>query len=83
MVCDALRNQTYVDDICYGGDTVADVLSIQRDLISKLARTGFELRKWSSNTPAVLQTVPVDHRAVKSMSFVDDENIGTKVLGLH
>jgi hypothetical protein len=58
LVRDALCYQTYVDDICYGADNVASVLAVQSDLISVLARSGFELHKWSSNTPAVLQAIP-------------------------
>ncbi|XP_050064202.1 uncharacterized protein LOC126553053 [Aphis gossypii] len=80
--CDALRHQTYVDDICYGADTVNDVLSIQAELTSVLAGAGFELRKWASNTAPVLQAVPDEFRVIKSTSFAGDEGGETKVLGL-
>lgn len=82
LVREALCYQTYVDDICYGADTVADVVAIQRDLNAVLARSGLELRKWASNTPEILRAVPTDHRAVKSSSFADDDGVGTKVLGV-
>ncbi|KAF0709228.1 Integrase catalytic domain-containing protein, partial [Aphis craccivora] len=82
-VRDALNHHTYVDDICYGANTVEDVVAVQHDLNTVLARSGLELRKWASNTPAILQTVPADHRAVKSSSFANDDSVGTKVLGLH
>lgn len=83
LVRDALCHHTYVDDICYGADSVTEVVAVQRDLNKVLARAGLELRKWASNTTAILHTVPADHRAVKSLSFADDDSVGTKVLGLH
>ncbi|XP_025417938.1 uncharacterized protein LOC112688790 [Sipha flava] len=82
-VRDALCHQTYVDDICYGADTITDAVAVQSELNSVLARSGFELRKWSSNTSAILQAVPADHCVVKSTSFADDDSVGTKVLGIH
>lgn len=81
-VCNALLTQTYVDDICCGGDTVDEVLALQSDLICVFARSGLDLRKWASNTPRVLQSVPIEHRALGSLSFSDNETLGTKVLGL-
>jgi len=79
---DALRYQTYVDDICYGADTVGETLSIQAELMSILAGAGFELRKWTSNNDNVLQAVPEEFRVVKSITFAGDEGDETKVLEL-
>jgi len=39
-VRNALRRHTYVDDICFGADTVSDVLSVKRDFVSVLVRSG-------------------------------------------
>jgi len=78
----ALRYQTYVDDICYGADHVDEALAAQADLNFALAGAGLELRKWASNTDAVLQTVPIEFRVSKSVTFADDVNGDTKVLGL-
>ncbi|XP_025191316.1 uncharacterized protein LOC112591650 [Melanaphis sacchari] len=82
-VRDALYHQTYVDDICYGADTITEAVAVQSELNLVLARSGLELRKWSSNTHAILHAMPADHCVVKSMSFADDDSIGTKVLGIH
>lgn len=78
----ALRYQTYVDDICYGADTVDEVLAAQADLNSALVGAGLELRKWASNTDAILQTVPIEFRVTKSIIFADDASSDVKVLGL-
>ncbi|KAL4083924.1 hypothetical protein QTP88_029240 [Uroleucon formosanum] len=77
-VRNALEYQTYVDDICDGADTISDVLKLQSDL----NKSGLELKKWASNTPAVLQAVPAANRACAPMPFGDDDGYGTKVLGL-
>jgi len=78
----ALRYQTYVDDICYGADHVDEALAAQADLNFALAGAGLELRKWASNTDAVLQTIPNEFRVSKSVTFADDASGDTKVLGL-
>ncbi|CAI6373828.1 unnamed protein product [Macrosiphum euphorbiae] len=67
-VCDALRHQTYVDDICYGADTVDDALSIQVELTAVLNGAGFELRKWASKS--MLTELPF-----KDFEWVDDLDI--------
>lgn len=46
---DALTHLTYMDDICYGSDTVNETLKVQAELKSVLAGAGFERRKWPSN----------------------------------
>ncbi|XP_025193542.1 uncharacterized protein LOC112593380, partial [Melanaphis sacchari] len=81
-VRDALLFSTYVDDICVGGDTVTEALSLQRDLINILKQSGMSLKKWSSNTIEVLQQVPSEDQACGLLSFDDETGGGTKVLGL-
>ncbi|XP_025193649.1 uncharacterized protein LOC112593471 [Melanaphis sacchari] len=81
-VRNALLCQTYVDDICTGADSVAEVLRLQTDLIHVLNKSGLELKKWASNTPSVLKAVPVDDRVKVPLPFESMEGNGTKVLGL-
>lgn len=81
-VRDALRYQTYVDDICVGSDSVADALEFQSALQSILAKSGLELKKWSSNTPGILLSVPVADRVCTPLPFDDSDDGGIKVLGL-
>jgi hypothetical protein len=82
QVKQALLFNTYVDDICVGADTEAEVLDLQSSLVTVLGRSGLELKKWSSNTPKVLDNVPPEDRAIGSLPFDDGETIGVKVLGL-
>ncbi|XP_054279797.1 uncharacterized protein LOC128997957 [Macrosteles quadrilineatus] len=57
-----LRTQTYVDDIVTGADTVDEAKNLQNQLIQLLNRGHFELRKWTSNSPELLQSLPDTHK---------------------
>ncbi|KAF0719706.1 Integrase catalytic domain-containing protein, partial [Aphis craccivora] len=81
-VRNALLQQTYVDDICVGADSIDDVLALQRDLMSVLSKSGLDLKKWSSNCPAVLDVVPVSARVTGPLPFDPSDACGVKVLGL-
>jgi len=80
-VRDALMFNTYVDDICVGGDTVDEIIVLQTDLINVLQRAGMSLKKWSSNTAVVLDRVLPEDRASGMLSFDDNTCSGSKVLG--
>lgn len=82
-VQNALQHQTYVDDICVGADNVSDLLKLQSDLKTVLGRAGFELKKWSSNDPLTLATIPQEDRAQSVLQFDDPEAGLVKVLGLN
>ncbi|XP_049878190.1 uncharacterized protein LOC126375293 [Pectinophora gossypiella] len=76
-----LRQDLYVDDVVTGCSTVEQALERQQQLIGIMGSGGFELRKWSSNHTAVLQSIPENHRAVPGVTFDSDSNF-VKVLGL-
>lgn len=64
----------YVDDLITG----CDAIQMQKDLMEMLVRGGFELRKWSSNIPMVLEHVPPEHRESQSpLAMTDEEAVGT------
>lgn len=82
IVRSVLLQQTYVDDICTGSDSVDEILALQRDLIYVLSKSGLELKKWSSNCPAVLEAVPEASRVIGPLPFDAADGCGFKVLGL-
>lgn len=82
FVKEALLYQTYVDDICAGGDTLDEALSLQDGLIQVLHRAGMDLKKWASNTSSILDKVPSEDRTREPLSLDDPVCTGTKVLGL-
>ncbi|XP_076679541.1 uncharacterized protein LOC143374875 [Andrena cerasifolii] len=58
-----LLNDVYMDDVISGADTISAALHIQKELLSLLKAGGFKLRKWASNSPELLKTLPLDYVA--------------------
>ncbi|KAF0724709.1 Uncharacterized protein FWK35_00038057, partial [Aphis craccivora] len=79
----ALTHQTYVDDICVGADSTDQLLTLRADLQSVLSTAGFELKKWSSNDPKILATIPQEDRVQRALQFDDPDDGLVKVLGLN
>ncbi|XP_025406061.1 uncharacterized protein LOC112680239 [Sipha flava] len=82
-VRESLLFSTYVDDICVGADSVEAAVALQNDLRTVLSRAGMSLKKWASNSEAVLDNVSFDERVTKSLTFNHSEDVGIKVLGLN
>ncbi|XP_054276497.1 uncharacterized protein LOC128995504 [Macrosteles quadrilineatus] len=77
-----LRDNTYVDDIICGAHTLNEAKQLRDQLIELLARGGFELRKWTSNCPEILQDLPQDH--LETPVFLEATNHPHfAILGLH
>jgi len=77
-----LQRQTNVDDVCTGADIIPELLKLQSDLVFISNQSGLELKKWASNTPSALETVPAEDRMVAPLLFETVEGYGTKLLGL-
>lgn len=77
-----LRKDFYIDDLFSGAATVEEAIDLRIQLESLLKKGGFELRKWASNEPAVIQDVPLENRALKDTIDFDKEQC-IKTLGLH
>ncbi|XP_055632731.1 uncharacterized protein LOC129773180 [Toxorhynchites rutilus septentrionalis] len=77
-----LERDFYVDDLFSGADSVQEAIALRQQLEFLLNKGGFQLRKWASNEPAVLEEVSLDNRALQaSVDFDRDSCI--KTLGLH
>jgi len=77
-----LRSQIYVDDIITGADDEKAALELREQLVQLLQRGGFELRKWSSNSPTLLQSLPKEH--LETPVFLENSQQPLfSVLGLH
>lgn len=60
---EALRREVYMDDIVSGAPTLAEARILRNQLQRLCAAGGFPLRKWAANHPALLEDIPLDHRA--------------------
>lgn len=77
-----LSSQTYVDDIITGANSVQSVLTLQKQVRQLLGCGGFELKKWASNCPEVLQNIPTEDQVIE-LSFDPKDDSFVKILGLH
>ncbi|XP_045488936.1 uncharacterized protein LOC123690116 [Pieris rapae] len=59
---DVLNSDVFVDDICTGAANEKEALILRDELIGILKAGGYELRKWVSNSQAVLAGLPEDHQ---------------------
>lgn len=80
LAAQALRNDTYVDDIVSGADSPEQALQLQQQLIALTSEGGFELRKWASSHPTLLSSIPADHQ--QPYTFDTNESNPLKILGL-
>ncbi|XP_076301647.1 uncharacterized protein LOC143219631 [Lasioglossum baleicum] len=76
-----LKDQIYVDDVLFGDDTLDTVRTLRDQLTGLLRRGKFELRKWASNSPTLLQDIdPTNHGLACSIDLAVDDSV--KVLGV-
>ncbi|XP_055621978.1 uncharacterized protein LOC129765590 [Toxorhynchites rutilus septentrionalis] len=54
-----VQEDFYMDDFLSGANTVEEAIKLQKEVRSLLAEGGLELRKWSSNSPEVLENLPI------------------------
>jgi hypothetical protein len=72
----------YVDDLMSGASSTSQALDLQKQLLDLLKRGGMNLRKWSSNCPALLESLPLELRETQ-LPFKIELEEGIKTLGLH
>ncbi|XP_065078529.1 uncharacterized protein LOC135701618 [Ochlerotatus camptorhynchus] len=72
----------YVDDALSGANTLEDAIECQRQLKALLARGGFHIHKWCSNSDEFLEHIPPADREKKVPLHEYGPNEVIKVLGL-
>ncbi|XP_059055473.1 uncharacterized protein LOC131849411 [Achroia grisella] len=79
-ISEIIQHDFYVDDLLTGGNDLAEVQAIRKQVTNVLASACMPLRKWKSNNPLLM----IDPQDVQASSF--DLNIGSdepnKLLGL-
>lgn len=81
---EVLQRDFYVDDALCGSSNVKDALLLQEELIALLKRGAFPLRKWCSNHPDLLKTVPPEDREMQfPFDFTCKDSIKTLGLSWH
>lgn len=78
-----LQKNSYVDDLSGGADTLRDACALKDELVALMNTAGYELRKWSSNHPALLGDIPSEHlEAPRLFDDHTDEHGYIKLLGI-
>ncbi|XP_022182590.1 uncharacterized protein LOC111042326 [Myzus persicae] len=77
-----LRSYTYVDDIIAGSNTREEIVNVQCQIVGLLQKGCFELSKWASTCPAVLEGVAKEHCA-SNPYYEPHSGQAVKILGLY
>lgn len=81
LAVSAMRDNLYMDDILTGANTIEEALRMYHELQELLARGGFELKKWASNSNRVVQFIPEDLRDTP-IEFTTQDEASIKILGM-
>lgn len=73
-----IKTSFYVDDLLYGGDTIAECQTLVRQIKDTLQAGKMPLTKWTTNNSAVLSSIPAEER----IEAYSKEGNKWKVLGL-
>lgn len=77
----ALKRGRYMDDIFGGADSIDKAQEIAKQLNHLYIAGGFPLKKWISNCPAVLNSIPTENQ-INSINFQIEDNTVVHALGL-
>lgn len=80
LAAKALLNNTYVDDILSGGNTIEETEQLKNELIDMLRLGSFELHKWCANDSKILRDIPIQDRHLEEVDINNSPVI--KTLGL-
>ncbi len=76
----SLLNDTYIDDVLTGTSTEEEAIELYHQLNQAVSTAFLDLRKWTSNSTAVMSIVPEEMRETKQLVFDDSELV--KALGV-
>ena len=78
---ESVDNSMYVDDVLDSSETIESAQDLRRQLSDLLGLAGFRLRKWSSNEPSVVASIPESDR-LSAVEINKEEPSKTKTLGV-
>ncbi|KFM61873.1 hypothetical protein X975_23942, partial [Stegodyphus mimosarum] len=79
-VSSVLKNHFYVDDCLSGSHSVEEAVDLCSKLSQLLEKRGFNLRKWRSNCPKLLENLSIDNQEESDLEVHSDNC--AKTLGL-
>lgn len=79
LAAKVLQKRRWMDDCLGGADTLNETLKLRNELIELLKLGGFELHKWCSNSPELLEEIPIE---LQENEKAIDEDSEVKTLGI-
>lgn len=77
-----IKEDCYMDDILSGADNVREAIECQKQLKGLLAKGGFPVHKWCSNSKQFLMNIPQEERETQSALQEQGPNESIKILGI-
>ena len=78
-----ILHHLYVDDCIAGAATEEDAIRIRKQLNDLLQHPCMTLRKWRTNSPALLHTIPEDIRETETVQYFSSPKDHQKARGIH
>ncbi|XP_072377845.1 uncharacterized protein [Diabrotica undecimpunctata] len=77
LAAEIVKHNMYVDDVLAGSETLAEAHQAQTELTEMFKKGGFALRKWLSNSPDLMETIPEElKRKIELHGFADASTKG-------
>jgi len=74
-----IENSIYVDDTLFGNDSLRELSAARDQLIGLMKGRGFQLRKWATNSPTLLDDISASQQELANHFLAKDETL--KILG--
>ena len=78
-----IADNFYVDDLLKSTRNPAEAKALIKDITLLLARSGFHITKWVSNSPEVMACIPRDQRSKKARERDLEEPLEERALGVY
>lgn len=82
LAAKSVKESFYVDDGLTGADDLQTAVELQKQLERLFLCAGFQLHKWNTSDPAVLEHVKPEFRELQESQPISDIKESTKTLGL-
>ncbi|XP_062535150.1 uncharacterized protein LOC134204338 [Armigeres subalbatus] len=82
VASDVILHDFYVDDMLSGADNIKEAKLLVKQVEEVTNSAGFILRKWNSNSPELLRSIPKKMRDDRSVLDLQSSSTTVKTLGL-
>ena len=77
-----ITTDMYVDDLLTGAPDRESAMKLQDSIIAVLSKAGFEIRKWTSSNPELVERLPANFRETTDEMTIKSDYYSIKTLGV-